>query len=372
MDIRTYYLELISGRKRGLAASFIKSFLSLISALYFLIINCRNILYKIKFFKERRLPCCVISIGNLSWGGTGKTPITEKVSNILSKNNIFHAVLSRGYKSKRSKAINVVSTTKEVVMKPPFAGDEAVMLAEKLKEVPVISGKDRFLTGKYAIEEYGVKALVLDDGYQHISLKRDLNILLIDSSKDFEKNKLIPGGSLREPFAALRRADLIVLTKTNQIDKNINSFKNFIKQYNKVAPIFKAVHKAEMVVDFKSKRAYEATLFKNKKVLAFSAIADPESFKKSLRDTGVEIIDFIEFGDHHYYSSDEIKAIDSKAKELKAEAIITTEKDVTRSSGLLSLMDNLFFLKLSVALDEEDEFERIILKYFEKSWEFFL
>ena len=364
MDIKTYYLELISGKKRGLAASFIKVFLSLISALYYLIIICRNILYKIGFLKEKRLPCCVISIGNLSWGGTGKTPITEKVSKILSKNNIFHAVLSRGYKSKKSKAINIVSTTRKVLLKSSVAGDEALMLAKKLKEVPVISGKNRFLTGKYVIEEYGVRSLVLDDGYQHISLKRDLNILLIDSSKDFENNKLIPAGSLREPFTALRRADLIVLTKTNQIDKNISSFKTFIKRYNKIAPIFKAVHKCDAVIDFKSKRAYEATLFKNKKVLAFSAIADPQSFKKSLRDIGAEIIDFIEFSDHHYYSSDEIKAIDSKAKELKAEAIITTEKDVMRSSELFFLMGNLFFLQLSVDLDEEDKFERIILNYF--------
>jgi len=364
MDIKTYYLELIIGKKRGLAASFIKVFLSLISALYYLIIICRNILYKIEFLKAKRLSCCVISIGNLSWGGTGKTPITEKVSNILTKNNIFHAVLSRGYKSKTSRAINIVSSTREVLLKSSVAGDEALLLAEKLKEVPVISGKNRFLTGKYAIDEYCVRALVLDDGYQHISLKRDLNVLLIDSSKDFEKNRLIPAGSLREPFTALRRADLIVLTKTNQIDKNFDSFKSFIKQYNKIAPIFKAVHKCDTVVDFKFKRAYEATVFKNKKVLAFSAIADPESFKKSLRDIGVEIIDFIEFRDHHYYSSDEIKAIDSKAKELKAEAIITTEKDVIRSAELFPQMENLFFLQLSVDLDEEDKFEKIILNCF--------
>jgi len=366
MNLKKYYLEIISGKSKGVISFLIRGFLSLLSFFYLLIINLRKTLYKRKIFKTKKLPCYVISIGNLTWGGTGKTPLTEKVSKILSKNNIFHAILNRGYKSKSPNSVNVVSTPNEILLRPPYAGDEAMMLAEKLKGIPVITGKNRFLTGKFAIESYGVKALILDDGYQHIELERDLNILLIDASKDFRKNKLTPRGTLREPFEALVRTNLILLTKTNQIADNINYFYNFIRNYNKTAPIIKANHEVKEVIEFKSRKSFESAFFKDKKVLAFSAIADPVSFQMSLREIGAKVLDFIEFDDHHYYSIDEIKYMSKISETLKAEAIVTTEKDITRNPDLLKFMENLFFLKLSITLDEEDRFEEILLKYFER------
>ncbi|OGL41294.1 MAG: tetraacyldisaccharide 4'-kinase [Candidatus Schekmanbacteria bacterium RIFCSPHIGHO2_02_FULL_38_11] len=363
MNIKKYYLRIIIETDGSLLSSLIRAILSLASIPYLLIINLRNFFYKIKLLKTRKLPCFVISIGNLTWGGTGKTPVTEKVSEILSRNNISHAILSRGYKSENTSRINVVSDKYSILLKPPYAADEALMLAENLKGVPVITGKDRYSTGKFAIKNYGAKALILDDGYQHIALERDLNILLIDSSKDFEKEKLTPRGTLREPFKSLSRADLILLTKTNQAGRDINRLRDFIKHYNHTASIEKAVHRVEGVIEFKSGRAFSLSSFKDKKVLAFSAIGDPASFHSSLKEIGLNIAGFIEFDDHHYYSPDEVNEIYRKAKTLKAEAVITTEKDIKRTPEIFSFAENLYFLKLSVALDE-DCIEKIILKHF--------
>ena len=363
INIKKYYLEVISEKRKGIVSIFLRIFLSLISAIYLFIINFRYFLYKTKILKTRKLPCFVISIGNLTWGGTGKTPVTEKVSNILSKNNISHAILSRGYKSENKNEINIVSDKTGILLKPPYAGDEALMLAKKLKGVPIITGKNRYLTGKFAIENYGVKALILDDGYQHIALERNLNILLIDSSKDFEKEKLTPRGTLREPFKSLERADLILLTKTNHNSKNSKKLCSFIKYYNSTASIEKSLHTPEEIIEFKSGRAFSLCSFKDKKVLAFSAIGDPASFHLSLKEIELNISGFIEFDDHHYYSPEEVNEICRKAETLKAEAIITTEKDIMRSPEIFSSAENLYFLKISVSLDE-DCIEKTILKHF--------
>lgn len=363
MNKRKYYLDIITERENGLVPFLLRMILSLASIPYLFIINLRNFLYKIKLLKTKKLPCLVISIGNLTWGGTGKTPVTEKVSKILSKNNISHAILNRGYKSENKNEINTVSDKTGILLKPPYAGDEALMLAEKLKGVPVITGKDRYSTGKFAIETYGAKALILDDGYQHIALEKDLNILLVDSSKDFEKEKLTPRGTLREPFKSLSRADLILLTKTNQTGRDIDKLYSFIKYYNHIASIEKAVHRVEEVIELKSGRAFSLSSFKDKKVLAFSAIGDPSSFHLSLKEIGLNIGGFVEFDDHHYYSPEEVNEIYRKAETLKAEAIITTEKDIKRNPEIFSFAENLYFLKISVALDE-DCIEKIILKHF--------
>ena len=294
--------------------------------------RCRLSLYKIGILKVKILPIPVISIGNLTVGGTGKTPAIIEIANILKDMGIKVAILSRGYKGRARGEINAVSDGDRILMKPEQSGDEPYMLALRLKGVPVITGTDRYTIGRYAIEKFGADILLLDDGYQHIQLKRKLNILLIDSSSPFGNGYLLPRGILREPPSYINRADIILLTKahTNQgpiPDLTDSQLKQLLKRD---IPLCKSHYINEDFIDLKSKKTIALDEARGKRGFAFCGIASPESFKNSLKRAGIDITGFVCFEDHYQFSMVDINNLIEKAMKTGSEVLITTEKDAVR------------------------------------------
>ena len=337
---------------------FIRRLLYILSSGYFLGINLRDFLYKVHILNTTRLPAYTISIGNLTTGGTGKTPITIEIARyVKEKLNKRVAVLSHGYGGQLStKQINIVSNGDEILTSPHMAGDEPYLMAIKLKDIPVLTGKSRINTGKYAIENFGTEVLILDDGFQHIKLERDLNILIIDGNKKFGNNLLLPTGPLREPISEIKRADRIIVVNKKPHDKDAENsceeFTEYLKaKFNK--PVYLCTFKNDRIYNIKTLEQ----LTSSKKALAFTGIAQPEFFFNYLKEQNIELAQTKEFTDHHLYTGDDITNIIDEAVRFNADAIITTEKDAVK---LLAIVNEINLeipifalqLKLDINLDE--------------------
>ncbi|MCK7461200.1 MAG: tetraacyldisaccharide 4'-kinase [Sphingobacterium sp.] len=293
--------------------------MSPISACYKAGASLRNFFYNINLLKKTELPAYVISIGNLTTGGTGKTPITAEIAKyIKQKLNKNTAILSHGYGGQLSvKGVNIISDGKNIYSTSYMAGDEPYWMALNTKEIPVITGKNRINSGKYAIEKFNSEVLILDDGFQHVKLHRNLNILVIDCCKRFGNNALLPAGPLREPISEIKRADKIILVNKKPFDTCIETncveYKAELEaKYKK--PVYLCQFKSGAIYNVKTSEAVENI----KEVYSFAGIAQPEFFFNYLEERGIEQVYKREFSDHHLYSADDLKNIINEAKKLGA------------------------------------------------------
>ena len=305
--------------------------LTLLSHIYRLIWGIRKWLYNSGLLKTRKLPCPVICVGNLTTGGTGKTPAVIALSRILGANNHHPAILSRGYKRRSKASVLVVSDGKSILAIPEESGDEPYLIASTLKNVPVVVGADKYKSGICSAEHAGVNLFILDDGYQHLKLHRDINILLIDASNPCGNGYLLPKGILREPFNGISRADCVIVTRANEGNKNIAE--TLIRKYNRDVPIFYASYKTADITD-PAGNSQGTDIIKGKKVFMFAGIANPGSFRRSIEDTGGMVIGEMLYPDHYWYKNDDLNKIIKEASRLSADAIITTAKDAVRLHGL--------------------------------------
>lgn len=354
MSLENFYYQIINSNRKFYHLPLF-AVLKFVSLFYSLIVQVRAWFYKKNIFETRRLSVPVISIGNLTLGGTGKTPMTIWVAQKLLENGRKPAILSRGYQSKTKKSIEIVSDKNGILVEPEFSGDEPAMMARRLRGVPVIVGKDRYEAGVLAIEKLGVDFLILDDGYQRLDVKRDLNVLLIDHSHEFENDTIFPAGTLREPLKEAGRADLICFTRVaDNLDPPIKSYSN--------APIIKNQTVIKVLTDLELKETKGINDLKGLRVCAFCGIAQPEKFKKLLELYGAQVVSFLSFPDHHHFKSGDIKNVEDKARRCEAEIILTTEKD---SVKLLAFS---FSMPLFVAildlnwLEGEDTINRYLSK----------
>lgn len=333
--------------------------MGLLSALYGFGLSCKKYLCR----NPNRLPAKVISIGNLTLGGTGKTPAVISVAREAKKRGYNPCILTRGYKGK-AKDISFVSRGEGPLLSPLDAGDEAYLMAETLKRVTIIKGRDRFRAGQYAINNLYSKLrkgvlqyaptnsellFVLDDGFQHWRLHRDVDVLLIDATNPFGNEKLFPEGIMREPFRALKRAHLIVITKADMaIQGAITAITRKIKQYNQEAPILTASHKPAGLINTSGEiKGLEG--LRDKRIYAFSGIANPTYFQATLTSAGARIVEFMKFRDHYIYSQKDIDKIKAEAVGLE---IVTTEKDLVKIKAL-SIPENLSALKIDFSIENE-------------------
>lgn len=330
--------------------------LYLLSILYGIGVRLRFLLYCIGVFKTHRLDCKVISVGNITIGGSGKTPMAIYLAKRLLERGKKAVILSRGYKGKIKDA-GVVSDGKDILLGPEDAGDEPHLMAVKLKTVPVIVGRDRYTAGMYAVERFKPDIIILDDGFQHIRLARDMDIALIDLRRGFGNGHLFPMGILREPLSGLRRASLIMLKGSNP----------------PVSPFEKGgFNEGRMggfncqTISFSYKAKEVSSLFdgsilnlKGKKVIALSGIADPKSFSETLKELGAIVIEEIVYPDHHFYTSDDLKKIKDTASE--AEIIVTTEKDGVKLKRL-SIKDlPIYTIAIDVDIENTKNFNEILM-----------
>jgi len=332
-NFRIFLNNLISSSKESKLRKVILVPLSLLSFFYGWVVSARAFLYAHRILKAHSLSCKVVSVGNITLGGTGKTPFVCLLSEMIRAKGYRVAILSRGYKGKFQGPFGLVSDGEEIFMNWQQAGDEPYLLAEKLKEVPVVIGKERWLSGKYAIEQFQAEVVILDDGFQHLPLKRNLDIVLIDSSSPFGNGHLFPRGVLREPLKQIRRADAIILTKVGQSD-NISELKENLATIVDGCPIFQVDYAPAEIRVWGEKNPLPPEHLKEKKVLAFSGVAKPESFWQSLLKLGVKIFGTETFPDHHRYEQKEMEKLWAKGAALKVDALVTTEKDLVRMEAL--------------------------------------
>ena len=293
-----------------------------LSILYGIGVRLRFLLYCIGVFKAHRLDCKVISVGNITIGGSGKTPMAIYLAKRLLERGKKAVILSRGYRGK-IKNVGVVSDGENILLYPEDAGDEPYLMAVKLKTVPVIVGRDRYRAGMYAVERFKPDIIILDDGFQHIRLHRDMDIALIDLRRGFGNGHLFPMGILREPLSGLRRASFFMVKGNELQSANCKVQIANLKKQNK--PIISFNYKPQAVINLLDNSRYNVDTLKGKKVAALSGIADPKSFSETLKELGAIVIKEIVYPDHHFYTSDDLKNIKDTASE--AEIIVTTEKD---------------------------------------------
>jgi len=341
--------------------SLLSLILFLISLLYGAAVRLRLFCYKIGLLKIRTLSCAVVSIGNLTAGGAGKTPMTIFLAGLVKEMGHKPAVLSRGYKGGAEKKGGVVSDGKTMLMSSENSGDEPFMMAHRLHGVPVMVGQDRFASGMAAMKKFGARLLVLDDGFQHIRLDRDINILLIDGRRFFGNRHLLPRGPLREPTSSVGRADAVVFTKTGaQKDTGVLRAALRLEHFPEV-PVFACSHVPRIIRKGGGKRAGTTDFLNGKRVVAFSGIAVNDDFRQTLISLGVQIEDFFGFDDHHDYTDRELSDLLALAEEKKVDFICATEKDYARIATRISWTHRLVPVGVDISFgDDAEKFARFI------------
>ncbi len=318
-------------------------FLYYLSKIYKIAVLFRNTLYRLKIKKSRGLPCFVISIGNIVAGGTGKTPMTIYLANYLISLGYKVAIVTRGYKGKFEHTEGIVCDGNKIICTPLEAGDEPYMMAKLLK-LPLIAGKNRFKAGMIALEKFSLDIIILDDAFQHISLKRDLNLLLLDARNPFGNNYLLPRGTLREPLSSIERSDAVIYTHSN-----LNSAQNIHIDNNNIIPGEKPVFMSDHIpyinkivpenhFSLSETKSEEdiSSYIQGKKVLLFSGIANNSNLKKSCENMGFIINRHIKFSDHYHYTKSDIDKIKELFNHTKIDFIVTTLKDHTKTAVFFS------------------------------------
>ncbi len=311
------------------------------SWLYAAGVSVRNRLYAIGVFKARSLPCRVISVGNIVVGGTGKTPAVITIAKHLQKEGKRVAILLRGYKRHAREKMTIVSDGKKVCASPAEGGDEAHMMARHLSDIPIIADKCRYLAGQIAFERFNVDVLLLDDGFQHRQLARDIDILTVPATHPFGNPKgLLPVGTLREPPSALQRADLILLTHTDIPNVSLEA-KEAVKQLAPSALILESVHQPTHLYPLASEDSErninvhtDIKALKGKRLLAVCGIGNPDAFVATLMRCYPENVELLAFPDHHVYTEADRRQIHAAFQTSAADLIVTTQKDEQKLVGL--------------------------------------
>lgn len=331
--------SLMTDKKRGPLFYPFKIALYALSLVYGLGIIARQLLYRFGVFKSHKAPLKIISVGNLTLGGTGKTPFVIRLAGILNdKIGDQTAVLIRGY-----------------------GWDEQAMLKKKLSDAPILVGENRVKQAHRAVKLYGSTTAILDDGFQYWELKRDLDIVLIDSRNPFGNGRLFPRGILRETKGALERADMVVFTKVDPAGTqtlggagkkpiDLRNIKEEIKRINPNIVFMETLHSPASIYDVKLRKDADLSFIRGRGVMLLSSIGDPGYFEETVRDLGATVVEHIAFGDHHNYSLGDAALIVKRCNERSFEAILTTEKDAVKLNRMSITFAKIKLLVLCVEL----------------------
>jgi tetraacyldisaccharide 4'-kinase len=339
--IRKKIETIITGNEQARLFSF-ESFLLMVSLVYGGAVMLREAFYKNSILKSKKLPCIIISIGNITVGGTGKTPMTIYMAKLIKSLGYKVAIISRGYKGGAEKTGGIVSNGHTIFMEPEKAGDEPFMMASKLKDIPVVVGQNRFEAGCLAIQEFNPDVIVLDDAFQHLNLKRDIDIVLLDCVRPFGNAHLLPRGILREPISALKRGDAFVLTRSDSAPDYIRkTFMDKIQNLASGRPVFRSFHVPNLYKPINGKKSMSGIELQNfapgllnaRRVVAFAGLARNNDFRRTVDRLKCDLIDFFEFPDHHKYTETDLQTIIQSSINAQAKFILTTEKDYVRISG---------------------------------------
>ncbi len=333
-----------------------KFFLVILSNIYFLGYLLKHFIYQLELIPRQKLEAKVISVGNLTTGGTGKTPCVIFLAKIFLQKNRKVAILSRGYKRKKHK-IDIFSDTPKSQTNWEEVGDEPLLMSQKLPSTPLLLGANRIRSGKKAIKNLDVEILILDDGFSYWRLKKDLEILMVDFNSFYTPGKLLPSGTLREPFSNHKKADLIIFTGDNFSSSYLEKplFEN--------KPLLWGKKKVTQITETLSEEKVEMEFLKNKKLVSFCGLAQPESFRKTLKELELDVIKHFDFPDHFYYTKKELENITQQAGGLEAFGLITTEKDRLKIASFLPLKLPVFVVQIEFKiLKGQEKLDEVINK----------
>ncbi|SDT84249.1 lipid-A-disaccharide kinase [Desulfobacula phenolica] len=348
----------------------LETLLDLLSKAYSVIIKTKIALYRTGMMKSKKLPCFVISVGNITVGGTGKTPMTVYVADLVQQMGYKVAVISRGYKGKFEQSGGVVCDGHKLYCTPEESGDEPFLIAQSLG-VPVLAGKNRYALGIKAIQKFDSQVIVLDDAFQHIKLKRDLDLVLLDAGHPFGNGKLIPRGRLREPISSLERGDAIIFTRSDV--KNLKKYEQpVLNKHTKKTPVLRTSHYphiSKIVTGLGrklDKKSVEDFFEKNrqKQGLLFSGIANNMDFRRTCEAMGMGIAGHLEFPDHCWYKQEDITMLLERYKKIRADFIVTTQKDYVKIAERFVIPELLVVVGVQIRFmgDYGEAFESLIKK----------
>ena len=373
-DFEQFTIDVIYERRRGGYVQAYASFLRPLSWIFSWVVQMRLLLFDQNILRRRHLGCLVVVVGNLTVGGTGKTPVVEKFARSLAQRGRKVGILSRGYKSKKeplpatlwrlishgeAPPPKVVSDGRQVLLDSERAGDEPYMLARNLPGVIVIVDKNRVKAGLYAIRKFGVDTLILDDGFQYLALKEQLNLLLIDKTNPFGNHALLPRGVLREPVKHIRRASYVFLTKSN--GEQDDDLVRLIKKHKPDADIIECTHEPKYLQEVGGDTRLSLTRLNGLRIGAFSGIATPESFEGFLQRYSCEVVVLRRFLDHHRYQPSELQSLFKRAQKSGLDMVVTTEKDAVRIWPGYQPGMPFYYLRVEIEIiDGVDDFEEAV------------
>ncbi|MGZ3607629.1 MAG: tetraacyldisaccharide 4'-kinase [Syntrophales bacterium] len=323
-------------------------------------VSLRNLMYDLGIIRQIKLPCKVISIGNITVGGTGKTPMVIALAKSLKEKGYRPAVLSRGYGGMAKSAVNVVSDGSNILMGQIEAGDEPILIAKAADRIPVLTGPERIRTGRFAIENLKANVLILDDAFQHRRIFRDVDIVILNREQPFGNGILLPGGPLREPMAALNRAHFVIWRDSERDGRYPKYQEQGIGSF---LPVLSVYLQPKDIIRASTGEVYPLEFVKGKRVCAFAGIASPESFKRTLESLGWTVTNFIGFPDHYQYIETDISYIQRCCTDSLSDIIITTEKDGIRLTDFPAFLKDIFFLRVEMEMfPSREEFEALIFE----------
>lgn len=367
-ELTNTFLHIYKSNKENVFFNFL---LKIASIFYFIAYKLRIFLYKLNILKTEKLESVVISIGNITTGGTGKTPLVIEITKHLLLEGYKVGVISRGYKRKitstNEQGTVLVSDGQEIFTNYELSGDEPFLIAKKVPKAMVLVNNKKIEACKSAIK-LGAQILILDDGYQYIKLKRDENILLFDTENPFDNGQLLPQGKLRELPDAINRATAIILLNPNNVtqEQYLDELKK-IKKLAKDTPIFSMNYRIKNFQGLNIKTVLSPNEFTKFKVISFSGIANPNSFLRSLRENNIHPVDHIIYPDHYHYTYDDVNHLVTIAKKYNIENIVTTEKDALKVEELCEASEATFWTsELEISFNSLNFFDELLLN--KKKW----
>ena len=332
----------------------------LISNLFKWVVLLRALLYRARILPTRRLKWPVISVGSLTVGGTGKTPLVAYLTNLLQRRGYQPVILSRGYGGKAENSFLIVSEGSGVRCEPQDCGDEPFLLAHQCPGAAIIVGKDRYRAGSAIQDRFEKAVFLLDDGFQHLPLYRDLNILVLDATDPFGGEHLLPLGRLREPVAAMARADWFIVTRSD-FAADFDRIEREVRKHNPLAPLSYFHHDVTGMYELRTGRKVRVRDFFGKRVIALAAIGNPAILLRDLEHYQMRVEERFLFRDHHPFRQSELDPILRRFEEASFDAVVTTEKDATRLRALRFAENQIFVVRIEAKAEDPDEFRSLLL-----------
>ena len=358
--IENFWFQAVSKKKRNAGEMLFYWFLVIASLFYGLGLLIRKLLYKVNILKAKSFGVKVICAGNITMGGTGKTPFIEEMAKRLIRDEKNVVIVCKGYRREKKRPIDVVSDGLQLLLKQKYAGDEAYMLARSVNKAKVIVADDKLKGIAYAVELFKPDYVLLDDGFQKRGdIAGASHCVLIDAINPVGFGKLFPAGMLREPMSEIKKADAVLITNTNLAgQEKTEKIKEMVLMFNKNMKIFESEHQPKIIYNVSTGEKLDLGALNEKKVIAFSSIGNPLGFEKTLKALGAQVIVGLRFRDHHRVNKKEMEAIMKLYESTKASMIVTTEKDEVKLNKKHIIDNRVFALKIGMFIKNVKDLEK--------------